>query len=58
MKAYLIKESLDRFFDQVMVMASDPAQRQNRLNLLTALLNMMLEVADISRMSVKEEQKP
>lgn len=54
----LIKEPLDRFFDQVMVMASDPAQRQNRLNLLTALLAMMLEVADISRMSVKEEQKP
>ena len=44
----LIKEPLDRFFDQVMVMASDPAQRQNRLNLLTALLNMMIEIGRAS----------
>lgn len=50
----LIKEPVDRFFDQVMVMADDPQQRQNRLNLLTALMTMILEVADISRINVEE----
>ena len=50
----LIKEPVDRFFDEVMVMAEDLAQRQNRLNLLTALLSMMLDVADISRISAEE----
>ena len=50
----LIKEPVDRFFDQVMVMAEDPALRQNRLNLLTALRAMILEVADISRIGVEE----
>ena len=50
----LIKEPVDRFFDKVMVMAEDPALRQNRLNLLTALRAMILEVADISRIGVEE----
>ncbi len=50
----LIKEPVDRFFEQVMVMAEDQAQRQNRLNLLTALRAMILEVGDISRIQVEE----
>ena len=36
-----MKEPVDRFFDQVMVMADDPAVRQNRLNLLTALVEFI-----------------
>lgn len=50
----LIKEPVDRFFDQVMVMVEDQAQRRNRLNLLTALRAMILEVGDISRIHVED----
>ena len=50
-----MKEPVDRFFDQVMVMADDPAVRQNRLNLLTALGEVVLQVGDISRMHVDRE---
>jgi len=50
-----MKEPVDRFFDKVMVMADDPAVRQNRLNLLTALGELVLCVGDISRMHVERE---
>ena len=39
---------MDAFFDQVMVMAEDPAVRQNRLALLNQTRALFLEVADIS----------
>lgn len=45
-----MKEPVDLFFEGVMVMADDPAVRQNRLNMLTALGEMVLSVGDISRM--------
>ncbi|HEB51269.1 MAG TPA: glycine--tRNA ligase subunit beta [Desulfobulbus sp.] len=45
-----MKEPVDRFFDQVMVMDDDPEVRRNRLNLLTALGRLVLRVGDISRM--------
>lgn len=45
-----MKEPVDLFFDKVMVMADDPAVRRNRLNLLTALGEMVLRIGDISRM--------
>ena len=45
-----VKEPVDLFFDEVMVMADDTAVRQNRLNLLTALGEMVLSIGDISRM--------
>jgi glycyl-tRNA synthetase beta chain len=45
-----VKEPVDRFFDDVMVMADDPAIRENRLNLLTALGALVRQVGDISRM--------
>ena len=48
-----IKGPVDRFFDEVMVMADDPAVRTNRLNLLTALADLVLQVGDISRMHVE-----
>lgn len=50
----LIKGPVDLFFDQVMVMAEDRQQRQNRLNLLTALRAMILEVGDISRIHAED----
>jgi len=45
-----LKEPVDRFFDDVMVMAEDEAVRTNRLNLLTAINQLILQVGDISRM--------
>ena len=45
-----IRETVDGFFDGVMVMAEDPAVRQNRLNLLTAIGELILQVGDISKM--------
>ncbi|MBM9535514.1 glycine--tRNA ligase subunit beta [Desulfobulbus alkaliphilus] len=50
-----MKEPVDHFFDKVLVMAEDPAVRQNRLNLLTALGELVLQVGDISRMHVEKE---
>lgn len=48
-----MKTPVDRFFDDVMVMAEDPAVRANRLNLLTALGALVRKVGDISRMHVE-----
>ncbi len=45
-----MKEPLDRFFDEVMVMAEDEKVRLNRLNLLTALGELVLQIGDISKM--------
>ncbi len=43
-----LRESVDAFFDSVMVMTEDATQRNNRLALLSQLRNLFLEVADIS----------
>ncbi|WP_447554795.1 glycine--tRNA ligase subunit beta [Vreelandella sp. EE22] len=43
-----LRAPIDTFFDEVMVMADDPAIRQNRLALLASLQALFLEVADIS----------
>ena len=45
-----LKDPVDRFFDDVMVMDDDLKVRTNRLNLLTAINRLILEVGDISRM--------
>lgn len=45
-----MKEPVDLFFDGVMVMTDNLEIRQNRLNLLTALGELVLKVGDISRM--------
>jgi glycyl-tRNA synthetase beta chain len=48
-----MKGPVDRFFDDVMVMTENPDTRQNRLNLLTALREIVLMVGDISRMHLE-----
>ncbi len=48
-----MKEPVDRFFDDVMVMAEDKRIRTNRLNLLTTLGELVKQVGDISRMHVE-----
>ncbi|MDG6779141.1 glycine--tRNA ligase subunit beta [Thiomicrorhabdus sp. zzn3] len=46
-----IRADVDRFFDDVMVMAEDEALRLNRLALLNQIYQLFLQVADISRLS-------
>ncbi len=45
-----LKQDLDAFFDQVMVMVDDAEVRENRLRLLHSLAALFLLVADISRL--------
>jgi glycyl-tRNA synthetase beta chain len=47
-----LREPVDHFFDDVMVMADDKATRNNRLSLLSELRALFLDVADISRLSI------
>jgi len=49
-KLAALRDPVDRFFDSVMVMADDPIMRNNRLALLSALSDLFLRVADISRL--------
>jgi glycyl-tRNA synthetase beta chain len=46
-----LRPAVDAFFDQVMVMADDPAVRGNRLALLARLQAQFLRIADISRLA-------
>jgi glycyl-tRNA synthetase beta chain len=47
-----LRDPVDRFFDEVMVMVDDAAVRDNRLALLGELRALFLDVADISRLSI------
>ena len=47
-----LRDPVDAFFDKVMVNAEDEALRNNRLNLLKALRDQFLTVADISQLAV------
>jgi glycyl-tRNA synthetase beta chain len=46
-----LRDDVDAFFNDVMVMAEDPALRTNRLALLHTLHGMMNRVADISKLA-------
>lgn len=45
-----LRESVDNFFDNVMVMCEDNATKMNRLALLNSLNALFLETADISKL--------
>lgn len=45
-----LREPVDTFFDQVLVMAEDTAVRDNRIALLNELSSLFLRVADFSRL--------
>jgi len=45
------KPAVDKFFDDVLVMAEDPAVRANRLALLRGVAQTMNRVADISKLA-------
>ena len=47
-----LKEPIDHYFDEVMVMADDEAVKNNRLALLGEIRALFLDVADISRLSL------
>lgn len=50
-----LREPVDNFFDEVMVMAEDNATRNNRLAMLNSLRNLFLRVADISVLPASAE---
>ena len=50
-----LRDPVDGFFDDVMVMTDDAALRNNRLALLAELRAMFLNVADVSRLSISQE---
>jgi glycyl-tRNA synthetase beta chain len=47
-----LRQPVDQFFDDVMVMVDDTATRNNRLALLSQMRALFLDVADISRLSI------
>ncbi|MES9944885.1 MAG: glycine--tRNA ligase subunit beta [Candidatus Thiodiazotropha sp.] len=49
-----LREPVDLFFDQVMVMSEDATLRNNRLTLLKQLESLFLSVADISRLQLQD----
>ena len=55
-EAAKFKPAVDRFFDDVLVMAPDPAVRERRLVLLWQLVKLLLQLADISEIVAEEQQ--
>ena len=51
-----LRPSIDRFFDEVMVMCEDDALCQNRLSLLARLTAMFANIADFSRVVIDKKQ--
>ncbi|MEX2523959.1 MAG: glycine--tRNA ligase subunit beta [Gammaproteobacteria bacterium] len=48
-----LREPVDAFFDNVMVMCEDPSLKTNRLAMLQKLGDLFLSIADISRLQVE-----
>lgn len=48
-----LRPAIDRFFDEVMVMAEDPAMRANRLALLQSIASLFTQVGDFSEIAVE-----
>lgn len=47
-----LKEPVDNFFDNVMVMDKDPKIKENRLSMLAEIKNLFFKIADFSKLSV------
>jgi len=47
-----LRDSVDAFFDGVMVMSDDLGLRRNRLGLLAIVEGLFLDIADISKLQV------
>jgi glycyl-tRNA synthetase beta chain len=50
-----LREPVDTFFDEVMVMAEDETVRNNRLALLAEVRGLFLDIADISRLTAVQD---
>jgi len=50
-----LRQAVDTFFDEVMVMTDDKSLRQNRLALLSELRALFLNIADVSRLTPGQE---
>ena len=50
-----MRQIVDKFFDEVLVMAEDPAVRANRLEILNHLNQLFRTVADISQIAVERK---
>jgi glycyl-tRNA synthetase beta chain len=46
----VLKDPIDSFFEEVMVMAENDAVKENRLSMLTTIAGLFLQVGDISKM--------
>jgi glycyl-tRNA synthetase beta chain len=55
-EAAQFKPAVDKFFDDVLVMAPDPHVRQSRLRLLRRLETLILKLADISEIVAEDKQ--
>ena len=51
-----IRDTVDRFFDKVLVMADDTALRDNRLALLKEISDVFMSIADISEVVQQGDQ--
>jgi len=47
-----LKDPIDKFFDNVMVMDKDPKIKENRLSMLSEIKNLFFKIADFSKLSV------
>jgi len=47
-----LKDPVDKFFDNVMVMDKDPKIKENRLSMLSEIKNLFFMIADFSKLSV------
>ncbi len=56
-KLLTLKDPIDRYFDEVLVMAPDPLLRQNRLGFLSKLKALFLTVGDLSKLVVEKDAK-
>ncbi len=50
-----MRHSVDGFFNQVMVLAEDPAIRANRISLLNCVAQIFISIADISRLVIERD---
>ncbi len=46
-----LKDPVDKFFDNVMVMDKDPKIKENRLSMLAEIKNLFFKIADFSKLS-------
>ncbi|HVP68908.1 MAG TPA: glycine--tRNA ligase subunit beta [Anaeromyxobacteraceae bacterium] len=49
-----LKPSVDRFFDEVLVMAEDPALRRNRLALMKGVSDLFADLADFRKIQAEQ----